>query len=106
MRRKLLTLVTAFLLLTLSVMSPALATKPGSDPDLQDGHKVTICHATNSATNPYVVITIDIAAWHAEGDEGHSPDHHVNHKTGFHDVLWDAINGCDDDDNGGGTTST
>ena len=43
--------------------SVAAATKP--DP----GHKVTICHATASATNPYVVITVDIAS--IVGDDGH-----------------------------------
>jgi hypothetical protein len=26
------------------------------------GHTVTICHATASATNPYVVITVDVAS--------------------------------------------
>jgi hypothetical protein len=36
-------------------LSPAAATMP---PD----HKVTICHATNSVTNPYVEITVDIAS--------------------------------------------
>jgi hypothetical protein len=41
----------------------ASATKP--DP----AHKVTICHATASATNPYVVITVDIAS--IVGDAGH-----------------------------------
>jgi hypothetical protein len=101
MRRKLITLVTTVSLLTLSVMGPALATRPGSSPDLEDGHKITICHATNSETNPYVVITIDIAAWNDEGGHGHSPEHHVNRTTGDHDVVWDATNGCDD--NGGGT---
>jgi len=43
--------------------SLASATKP--DPD----HKVTICHATASATNPYVVITVDIAG--IVGGSGH-----------------------------------
>jgi hypothetical protein len=105
MRSKLITLVTTVSLLTLSVMGPALATRPGSSPDLEDGHKITICHATNSETNPYVVITIDIAAWNDEGGQGHSPEHHVNRKTGDHDVLWDEVNGCAGDD-GGGTTST
>ena len=35
-----------------------------------DPHKVTICHATASATNPYVVITVDIASI-VSGDSGH-----------------------------------
>jgi hypothetical protein len=43
--------------------SQASATKP--DP----AHKVTICHATASRTNPYVVITVDIAS--IVGDAGH-----------------------------------
>lgn len=99
MRRRLITLLTTISLLLLSVMGPALATKPASD---TDDHKVTICHATNSATNPYVVITIDIAAWHEEGGEvGHSPDHHVNQKTGEGDKVWDETDGCDN--NGGGS---
>ena len=44
-------------------VSAAFATKPGPD------HKVTICHATASATNPYVVITVDVAS--IVGDAGH-----------------------------------
>lgn len=96
MRRKLITLVATVSLLTLSVTGSALATQPGSNPDLEDGHKITICHATNSETNPYVVITIDIAAWNDEGGQGHSPEHHVNRTTGDHDVVWDATNGCED----------
>jgi hypothetical protein len=43
--------------------SVAAATKP--DP----AHKVTICHATASKTNPYVVITVDIAS--IVGNSGH-----------------------------------
>ena len=35
-------------------------------------HKVTICHATSSATNPYVQITVDVAS--LVGPKGH--DHH------------------------------
>ena len=104
MRRRALTMATTIALLVLS-FAPAMATPPGSDPWLVDGHKITICHATNSATNPYVVITIDAAAWHTEGEVGHSPDHHVNQETGDHDAIWDEVNGCADDD-GGGTTST
>ncbi len=90
MRKRLITLVATISLAVLGLMAPALATKPGTNPELIDGHKITICHVTNSDTNPYVVITIDISAWHDEGNQGHSPEHHVNHKTGQHDQLWDA----------------
>jgi len=90
MRRRKIAFAATTVVLVLSIMGPALATPPGTNPDLIDGHKITICHVTNSATNPYVVITIDIAAWHDEGNQGHSPDQHVNHKTGQHDQLWDA----------------
>jgi hypothetical protein len=103
MRKRALTLATTIALLVLSI-APAIATPPESDPGLVDGHKITICHATNSASNPFVLITIDVAAWHTEGEIGHSPDHHVNQETGDHDVVWDEVNGCADD--GGGTTST
>jgi hypothetical protein len=46
--------------------SAASATKP--DPL----HKITICHATASATNPYVVITVDIASIVGDSGHGHS----------------------------------
>lgn len=93
MRKRALTLATTIALLAFGV-APAIATPPGTDPGLTDGHKITICHVTNSASNPFVVITIDVAAWHTEGTVGHSPDQHVNHKTGDHDVVWDEVNGC------------
>ncbi|WP_212746918.1 hypothetical protein [Sinomonas gamaensis] len=38
--------------------SPALASPPSGD----TSHKVTICHATGSETNPFVVITVDKAS--------------------------------------------
>ena len=107
MRRKLLALASITTVLLLTVVGPAMATKPGTDPDLVDGHKITICHVTNSATNPFVVITIDIAAWHSDGPRGHSPDHHVNHKTGDHDQLWDSVTEtCVDDEIPPTTTTT
>lgn len=37
-------------------------------------HKVTICHATSSAQNPYVVITVDKASTTAEGHASHGND--------------------------------
>lgn len=37
-------------------MTEATATQPNPD------HKVTICHRTDSNTNPYVIITVDIAS--------------------------------------------
>lgn len=52
MRRRLITLFTTISLLVLSIMGPALATQPDPDSNLIDGHKITICHVTNSATNP------------------------------------------------------
>lgn len=61
----------------------ALATQPYSNEYLdgtvanayvEDGHKVTICHRTGSASNPYVVITVDVAA--INGDEATDHDGH------------------------------
>jgi hypothetical protein len=34
-------------------------------------HKITICHATDSYTNPYVVITVDVASVRFSGHQGH-----------------------------------
>ncbi|MEW6225228.1 MAG: hypothetical protein AB1627_11425 [Chloroflexota bacterium] len=52
----------------LVVPSAAFATQPAPD------HKVTICHRTNSDTNPYVVIDVDIASsGHLQG--GHDTQH-------------------------------
>jgi hypothetical protein len=88
------------------VTQTALATKPGTVPDAIDGHKITICHATNSATNPYVVITIDVAAWNPGDDNGHSPENHVNAKTGDQDKVWNEDTGCDEATTTTSTTTT
>jgi hypothetical protein len=58
----------AVLVAALAAPSAALATKPAPE------HKVTICHRTNSNTNPYVLITVDIASsGHLKG--GHDTEH-------------------------------
>jgi hypothetical protein len=56
-------------------IAPAAATPPGDN-----GHKVTICHRTNSVTNPYTVNTVDLAS--VDGDAGNDHgqgDHYLNH---------------------------
>ena len=45
-------------LVLLGATAPAAAT----DDEEKGDHKVTICHATGSDSNPYVQITVD---WHA-----------------------------------------
>jgi hypothetical protein len=53
----------------------ALATQP--DPN----HKVTICHRTHSAGNPYVIITVDEAAINADtGDDNGKGDHQTHNE--------------------------
>jgi hypothetical protein len=45
--------------------SASMASATKGDPE----HTVTICHATASKTNPYVMITVDVAS--IVGDSGH-----------------------------------
>jgi hypothetical protein len=50
----------------LGVAATAGATKPNPE------HKITLCHRTGSYSNPYVVITVDIASVKFEGHDGHN----------------------------------
>lgn len=92
--RRVTNVIVASLLAVLAVAGPVDA-KPKS----HDGeHKVTICHVTNSAANPYVVITIDKAAWDGAGANDHT--HHVS-KDGRVDFEIEPGEDCSDDDDGG-----
>ncbi len=75
-------------LLAALAVAPAAAT-----PDTGDGHQVTICHVTSSEGNPYVVITVDVAAFDGDGSNDHT--HHVAN-DGRTDVEYDALLGCDE----------
>jgi hypothetical protein len=51
------------------------ATAPAAaDDNANDGHKITICHATGSASNPYVSVTIDLHALNAHKGHQHGGD--------------------------------
>lgn len=85
MRRVILTIAMVMALFA-ATAGAAGATKPPADgADPADGHKITICHATASLSNPYVEITIDVAAWNDPSDPSHHGDHHTSTKGG---VTW------------------
>lgn len=55
-----------------TVTTPPATTPPATTPPpTQKAHKVTLCHRTGSATNPYEVITVDYHAITQEGHDGH-----------------------------------
>lgn len=82
---RLLILLAAITVLVAALAAPAAATKPDPNSDLEDGHKITICHATRSLSNPFVEITIDIAAWNDPSDDKNHGDHHTRTKD---NITW------------------
>ena len=81
--RRILALVSSAALTVALFAAPAAATPR----DAAGEHTVTICHVTNSATNPFVIIEVDVAAFDGEGKNDHA--HHVS-KDGRVDVVYDA----------------
>ena len=79
--RKLFAVLAVAALAVAMLAAPATATPP----DEAGEHKIMICHVTNSAINPYVVIEVDVAAFDGEGKNDHM--HHVN-KDGLTDVPY------------------
>ena len=55
--------------LAVSMLAGPASATPKDD---VDSHKITICHVTNSATNPFVIIEVDVAAFDGEGKNDHS----------------------------------
>jgi len=74
MRRKQLLVFLATVLAFSAIIFPAQATQP--DPETGE-HKVYICHATGSETNPYVLIHVDVKA----AENGHSQDSHPEDRS-------------------------
>ncbi len=62
-------LLTAAALVAPFLVVPSASATPR---DAAGDHQVTICHVTNSATNPFVVITVDVAAFDGEGRNDHT----------------------------------
>lgn len=84
--RRVLVLIFALALFAVIPAGMAGATKaPADGADPADGHKITICHATRSLSNPYVEFTIDVAAWNNPDDPKHHGDHHTRTKDG---ITW------------------
>lgn len=64
--------IAAFSLLALA--SPASATGGHGDQPSADNKKVTLCHATGSAKNPYTKIEVSVSAFYNAGHIAHEGD--------------------------------
>lgn len=92
------------IVVTAALTFAALSGTAGATPKGIDGeHKVTICHVTNSETNPWVQITVDVAAFDGEGQHDHT--HHVSKDGRVDYILLDGEcgDGGGTDTDGGGT---
>jgi len=57
-----------------------------------DPHKVTICHRTNSPSNPYVRITVDVASVDANtGNDNGKGDHNAEHNGPVFDTSGNTV---------------
>lgn len=79
--RKVFAFAGAMALAVAMLAAPAAATPPSDG----DAHTITICHVTNSAVHPYVVMDVDVSAFDGEGKNDHM--HHVD-KDGARDVPF------------------
>ncbi|MGZ4638668.1 MAG: DUF7927 domain-containing protein [Actinomycetes bacterium] len=59
-------------LVVLAATMPYTAGAASATNTNQSDHKVTICHRTHSESNPYVTITVDVAAVDGEGNNDHT----------------------------------
>ena len=75
---------TAGSVLVVSALAALLVAPASATPPVDGEHQVTICHVTESEGNPYVLITVDVAAFDGEGANDHS---HHEAKDGRVDVV-------------------
>jgi len=64
--------------LLLVILGSAWAPANATPKDDENFHKVTICHRTNSVTNPYTVNTVDISS--TDGSLGNGSNDHTRHE--------------------------